>query len=213
MAEPEYLQRLRAWKARFMREQDAAMRERSAARGLSKEQRRAKEKALRQPPARVWRIGRTLLWEAPSTADQLKPIGYWVCEQLEGGQWTSHADRTRPEARDAYLYGDGPARVETVYHQQALGERYYSDAVSPGDEPWWLVHRVRSYASEKGRPAVYYERWRRTLAAFGVVNGKRLRGRMVTPLDPPMTAAEARGYAARGWGRWAPVADYLEALR
>lgn len=43
-------------------------------------QRRKTDKALRRKPARAWRVGRTLFWDPPETADELRPLGYRVSE-------------------------------------------------------------------------------------------------------------------------------------
>ena len=63
-----------------------------------------------------------------------------------------------------------------------------------------LIASVLGYLAVKGRPAAYYDRWQRCLAA--------LEG---TGHSYPMTAAEAQGYVDAGWGdRWPPI---VEALR
>lgn len=49
-------------------------------------QRRKTDKALRRKPARAWRVGRTLFWDPPATADELRPLGYRVSEQRSDGQ-------------------------------------------------------------------------------------------------------------------------------
>ena len=103
--------------------------------------------------------------------------------------------------------------MEAYYNDTALGEVYISEPVrlASGEDPH-LVNKVRYYVSERGRPKVYYERWRRVLYAFGVRKGKWVRMKNVKPLGPAMTAREARSYADRGWGRWVPVADALERI-
>ena len=65
-----------------------------------------------------------------------------------------------------------------------------------------LISDVRGYIDETWRPnAAHFERWKRVLVAFAV--------------DVPgfsgtaMTAAEAQGYADRGWARWDPVSEAL----
>ena len=177
-----------------------------------KERKRERIKSLRRPPSKVWRVGTTIFWLPPETADELEPDGYWISE-LRKGSWTKHGDYLRPDFRSAQLFGNNPARVEAYYHGTALGEVYMSPTVHPSaDEDPYLVNRVRYYISEGRRPPVYYERWRRVLCAFGVAKGKFVRGKHITPLAPPMTAAEARGYADRGWRRWEPVALVLEKL-
>ena len=177
-----------------------------------KERERERIKALRCPPARVWRVGATIFWEPPETADELEPLGYWISEE-RNGHWTRRGDYLRPHVRSAQLFGKGAgaATVEAYYQDTALGEAYISPAVEapPGEDPF-LVNKVRYYVSERGRPAIYYERWRRTLAGFGVAKGKWVRGKHVKPLLPAMTARESQGYAARGWQRWVPVAQALK---
>ena len=64
-----------------------------------------------------------------------------------------------------------------------------------------LVAQVRGYAAETHEGQAHVDRWKRVLAAFGDDNGYTA-----------MTAAEAQTYADRGWQRWVPVVDALEAL-
>lgn len=58
-----------------------------------------------------------------------------------------HGDRVPRDQFEAQLYGDGAARVETVYNQRALDEYYLSEIAEPVPEPWWVVNRVRGYAA------------------------------------------------------------------
>ncbi len=64
-----------------------------------------------------------------------------------------------------------------------------------------LVAQVRGYAAETHQGQAHVDRWKRVLAAFGDDNGYT-----------PMTAAEARTHADKGWQRWVPVAAALAAL-
>ncbi len=85
--------------------------------------------------------------------------------------------------------GSDPAPQQAATQQAA-------PAVDPA-----LVALVRSYAAETHNGAAHVERWMRVLAAFGEDNGRA-----------PMTAAEARTYADRGWTRWDPVVVAIAAL-
>ena len=202
---PGYIRRHFERRAALREGRDRAVREAAA----KKLRERERVKALRGPPAAVWRVGDTMFWLPPDSAAELAPDGYWISEVRAGG-WTKHGDYLRPTFRSAQLFGGGAATVEAYYHGTALGEAHVSRPVErPRGEDPHLVNRVRAYVAERGRPAVYYERWRRVLAGFGVARGKRVRGRMVEPLAPGMTAREAEVYAGRGWGRWVPVAAAL----
>ena len=207
---------------RFYERRDAAKAERERkekARQAKLYLERARIKALRRPPARVWRIGQTLFWEPPETEGQLKPAGYWVSEQ-RNGHWTNHGDYVLPDVFESQLFGTGPARVEAYYNDTALGEAYHSPAVEIAEgEHRFLVGAVKWYVTEKTRQgrAVGVERWRRVLAAFGVGEkyydlrrGTVRNGQL--PLDPAMSADEAQGYADLGWSRWKPVALALRRL-
>ena len=101
----------------------------------------ARIKALRRPPQnvrleRVGTYGMKIVWDPPETADEMPPAGYWVSEK-RNGEWTKHGDYLLPEKREAFLYGQGPASVETWYHQMALGELYPSEQVhfTPPEAP------------------------------------------------------------------------------
>ena len=176
-----------------------------------KEQEWQRQRKLRRPPAKVWRVGDTLFWDPPETINELRIEGYWVSER-RNGHWASHGDMVLPDTRNVQLFGAyNDARVETKYHQQALGEFYLSPVVKPPGEDPYLVSKVRYYVSEKMfvRPEGA-KRWRRVLAGFGVTKAKWVRGRRITPLEPAMTAAEAQKYADKGWLRWVPVAKALK---
>ena len=178
-----------------------------------KERERAAVKALRRPPATVWRIGRTLLWTPPSTAGQLEPAGYWISERRNGA-WTKHGDYLPPTAREAQLYSDGPAYVEAYYHDTALGEVYRSRIISnPGDPPM-IVSRVRFCASERRKGIRHVNRCRRVLAGFGVTEAKVgwAGHAAVSPLSPPMTADEAQRYARGDSRLWSPIITILRRL-
>ena len=103
---PAYIRRHFERRAQMRRESEEAIREAKA----KKEREREARDALRRPPARVWRIGQTILWEAPETADQFEPIGYWIGEN---GSW--HGDYVPADVRESQLYGTGPANVQAVY--------------------------------------------------------------------------------------------------
>ena len=189
----------------------------------AQEAERARVKALRRSPQNVrlepvgtW--GARIVWEPPETAEELPPAGYWISEE-RNGKWTAHGDYLLPDRRSGSLFGRGPARVETWYHQMALYESYPSETVTlPAESPETgsavgavtgipvteqdqaLIETVRGYLTESGRPHMYYVRWRRTLAAL--LGEQHMN---------PMTADEAQGYVDRGWGdRWPPI---VEALR
>ena len=121
---PEYLRRgFEAQDAAREREQE--LREHEA----KKEREIERIKSLRRPPTNVRLEGRVVRWEPPETADELPPAGYWVSE-FYNGSWTKHGDYVLPEVRSATLFGDGPASVETWYHQMAPGEAYSAPVVA-----------------------------------------------------------------------------------
>lgn len=127
---PEYLRKLFINRALNRYEnQVAGPRRRKEAR----EEKRRQIKALRKPPAKIYRQGRVLTWEPPSTAHAVKPEGYWIWEKRHGS-WTQHGTLIRPNKRRAVLYGNNPAKVVTKYPQQALGEYYPSQEIPPYDE-------------------------------------------------------------------------------
>ena len=218
---PQYIKDHFKNRARLKREEQERLEE--ARREKEREYQRIK--ALRRPPTNVrleltpnGRVGK-IIWEPPETADELPPAGYWVSEE-RNGEWTAHGDYVLPHVRSATLFGTGPARVETWYHQMALGESYPSPVVTaqkPEPEPVKtepalgaekpqanaaLIETLRGYlAEERGRPPIYYERWTRALAGLGAAEH-----------DDPMTAAEAQKYADRGWKRWVPVVKALRQI-
>ena len=61
-----------------------------------------------------------------------------------------------------------------------------------------VVSDVRGYSAETDNGFDHVLRWMRVLHTFGALDD--------------MTAAEAQGYADRGWGRWVPVAAELEKM-
>ncbi len=69
-----------------------------------------------------------------------------------------------------------------------------------------LIGQIRQWRSDPCCESNqdHTRRWDRTLMAFGVTVGD-------TTLEP-MTAAEAQGYADRGWSRWTGVAEALREL-
>ncbi len=67
-----------------------------------------------------------------------------------------------------------------------------------------LIATVRGYAAEAGEGGEHVERWQRVLKALGEADAA------FAGLSP-MTAAEAQGYADKGWTRWVPVAAALTA--
>ena len=124
---PEYLRR-------GFEAQDAAQKRREQEQAdyeARKEAERERIKALRRPPTNVRLEGRIIRWEPPETAEELEPLGYWVSEE-RNGSWTRHGDYVLPHIRSATLFGSGPAYVETVYDQMALGEMYRSPVVHAG---------------------------------------------------------------------------------
>ena len=208
---PEYLRKAMEWKRKFLENQRLANEERSR---KKEEDRFAKLRETRQPPARVWRVGSVLLWEPPKTFNKQKPLGFWISE-YRNGEWTHHGDYLLSDAREAQLFGNNPARVETKYNQQALYEDYYSPVVDPiPGEPEWLLQRARFYATEVQHGIRHTERWRRVLAAFGVTETKRGHGGRppVAPLEPAMTSSEAQKYADQGLQAWVPVVAALRRL-
>ena len=64
-----------------------------------------------------------------------------------------------------------------------------------------LVRRVRAWRAEQPESSAHARRWRRVLVALGAERG-----------GDPMTADEAAGYAALGWGRWDGVVVALRRL-
>ena len=123
----EQIERLKKWRAEFLQKQEE---EQQAILAAKRHAARAERRELRRPPARTWRVGRTLMWDPAPTADQVRPVGYWVSERAPGGNWFMHGDYLpAATAREARLFGDGPARVETVYSQSALGEHYYGEII------------------------------------------------------------------------------------
>lgn len=206
---PEYIQKFWHLRARNAQErEDAVVKAKER-----KEQEYQRQRKLRRPPAKVWRVGGVIFWDPPETIKELRIEGYWVSEK-RNGVWTSHGDIVRPDTRHAQLFdATNDARVETKYHQQALGEVYYSPIVKrPGEDPY-LVGKVEYYVTEKMfRSPEGAKRWRRVLAGFGVTKAKWVRGRRVSPLEPAMTAAEAQKYADKGWLRWVPVAKALKRI-
>ncbi len=100
---------------------------------------------------------------------------------------------------DGYTIGDPASGSITVQDDDAPTQQTVT--VDPA-----LIAQVRGYAAEtwQDRPGnPHTERWKRVLVAFGVESYPGL---------TPMTAAEAQGYADRGWSRWDPVVTALEAL-
>ncbi|MCY4164605.1 MAG: hypothetical protein OXF03_00430, partial [Gammaproteobacteria bacterium] len=66
-----------------------------------------------------------------------------------------------------------------------------------------LIDKARHYTTEIWRGYDHVLRWQRALHALsGGAEGE----------GPPMTAAEAQGYAGKGWTRWTPLAAALTAL-
>lgn len=63
-----------------------------------------------------------------------------------------------------------------------------------------LILDVTEYAKEQWQGELHVERWKRVLEALDPTYDYPY---------PPMTAAEAKTYAYRGWKRWVPVYDAL----
>ena len=225
MAVPEYLARRfggqdkvpayirKYFERRAARTEQKRQEEREAKERLARE--RARIKALRRPPARVWRIGQTLFWDPPETVDQLKPAGYWVSEE-RNGSWTAHGDYVLPDVFESQLFGTGDARVECYYSDTALGESYPSPAVACVEtgKDRFLVGTVRYNAEHTAQAHL----WRRVLSAFGAGRGRwhdLRRGAMANdpePMGPPMTAAEADKLADLYGPDWRSVARVLRRL-
>ena len=178
----EQIAKLKADRAKFMKEQEEKQ---EAELKAKREAEEARLEALRKPVARVWRVARMLMWDAPYTFDELRPAGFWINEQREDGGWTAHGDYVLPHVREAFLFGDGPANVEVVYPGM-LSRPYTSEAVErdPEDHPV-LIGGVRFYCTEVDKGEDHVNRWRRVLSALGVQNEPP-----VSPLDPPMTVRE-----------------------
>ena len=96
-------------------------------------------------------------------------------------------------AGDGYTVGDPASGTVAIADDDA------PPAVATVDPA--LVAQVRGYAAETHQGQAHVDRWKRVLAAFGDDNGYT-----------PMTAAEARTHADKGWQRWVPVAAALAAL-
>jgi len=77
----------------------------------------------------------------------------------------------------------------------------YSGGLKAESSGGKLIDDVRVYAAETGQGQEHVDRWMRVLAAFGEDNGYE-----------PMSAAEAKTYADKGWTRWDPVVEVLEKL-
>ena len=98
--------------------------------------------------------------------------------------------------REGRLFGDGPCRLRSSI--QAICRAASTSPVieeTPGEDRF-AVSRVRYYCTQLAQGEEYVNRWRRVLAAFGVVNGKKGHASrpLVWPLDPPMTVEEAERY-------------------
>ena len=212
---PDYIKKFykdRADRARQRKEAEAE-------RKRKREQEYARIRSLRRPPANVRRIGQTLIWSPPETANQVKPIGYWVSEERHG-QWTNHGDYVPADVFESQLFGTGDARVSTVYAQMALSEGY-PGPVMPHvrGEHRYLMGAVRQYVKETRHGQAHIDRWRRVLAALGVTNGnwyclrRGVRRNQPLPLHPAMTAEEAERNARRfNGGGWRPVVEVLRRL-
>lgn len=121
-------------------------------------------KALRRPPTNVRLEGRRIYFEPPETANELEFAGFWVSEEYKGN-WTKHGDYLLPHVRSAVLFGEGPAYVETWYHQMALGEMYRSPIVglpapklSRMDIIRKAVETFKGRRTKDGRPYLRYLR-------------------------------------------------------
>lgn len=123
---PGYLRRVFLMRARSRFEDQVARPARIKAR---KEAERARIKALRQPPAKVWRDGNYIRWEPPTTFRQLKPEGFWLWSQMDNGEWTQHHPLIRPERRKVPFPSQRAAKIVTKYPQEALGECYPSEEI------------------------------------------------------------------------------------
>ena len=201
---PDYLKRALGLRERVVSEREKAARER-AHREMEE---RKRTLALRKPPAKVWRVGNTICWEAPDTFSEARPEGFWISE-YRNGQWTAHGDYVLPDKRHSKLFGNNPCRVETKYPQQALGEAYYSPVVEadPADPPY-LVSKVGFQATKEADNPIYGPLFRRALYAFGLRTQEVYWGGKphVRPESPPLTAAEAEEQSDP---RFQQIADVL----
>lgn len=189
------------------------------AKALSDHNRRANEREKRMKPVKSsWRIGRQIFWEEPDVDDDLQVNYYTIHEGNEWGNWCVHATRTPANKHEASLYGDGPCKVEVSY-TAGVTAKNRNKLFSPllewhREDPKYLVSHMRYYAQEAPDSHIHSQRWRQALAALGVVDAKvgKAGGRLIYPLNPPMTLAEAQGYADKGWGRWYPVVRVMKRL-
>ena len=210
----EQIERLKAWRARWLANRQAKRDAEAAAEAERLKAEEAARLALMGPPARVWRIGRIIMWEPPVNAHRLAP----ECYRIHGGGSVLHGDWTGdPNAREAQLLGDGAACVEAMYRDTGLKHCFISEPLgAPEGETGrdsMIVNHARFQASATERGKAHVKRWRRVLAAYGVVAHKvGHAGRPpVGPLDPPMSAAAAEAYAASD-PDWAEVARTLRRL-
>ncbi len=79
------------------------------------------------------------------------------------------------------------------------------DPPPPANPHAGLIANVRGYAAETGEGAEHVARWQRVLKTLGETDA-------AFASLAPMTAAEAQGYADRGWSRWDPVVAALTEL-
>ena len=218
----EQIARLKKQRAEWMRQKEEKHQKILADRKAAQEAARKEMEKLQQPCVRVWRIGRTVLWEPPATVDQLKPAGYWLSEQLPDGTWTAHGDYLPSDVREGRLFGDSPCQVEVVYPGYLSRGKSSPTIEETAGENRFAVSRVRYYCTLQSYGEEYVNRWRRVLAAFGVVNGKKGHASrpLVWPLDPPMTVEEAERYLNQEWQQidgqqrdpWAMVLPILKRL-
>lgn len=157
------------------------------------------------------------------------PFGTW--ERDENGKWTRIGIRMtwntlggydpaigpyrgaceRYEIVKRWLEGSGPGPWEITVAAYFDGRGWvYGNLVEwpepePQPEEWKernrLVSDIHGYIEQEGWPPIYYERWKRTLAALGVLE-----------YPDPMTAKEAQELADRRWARWVPVVKILKKL-
>jgi len=124
------------------------------------------------------------------------PLTPYQQKVVDAGGWpypgVAPAPEPEPEPGRADPEGD-IAKVAadlSAPEPEALREKYAD-----------VIAEVRGFMAETHHGEAHVERWSRVLAALGVDNG-----------FDPMSAAEAEGYAARGWKRWGPVASVLREI-
>ena len=150
----EQIARLKAERAEFLRLQEEEQQKQLAERRKAEREEQEAVEALQRPVARIWRIGRTVLVGAARNRRSTCSLPATGFPKSYKGEWTVHGDYLPPEAREGWLFGDGPCRVEVVYPGY-LSRGKPSPIVEqvPGELPA-LVGAVRSYCTEPNSPDV-----------------------------------------------------------